>query len=134
MSNITYHLLSESEPFSEFTGGAISRWAGNVLRNTSRSVVACQATDGSWKFSPASIYLPPGLRLWSKTQRQVREIGRALCGSGPWGMRLCHIAPSVRDTAHQRYRSKSKGQRPFMAKNRVWRRMAKSRKMPRFSM
>jgi hypothetical protein len=47
MSNITYHLLSESEPFSEFTGGAISRWAGNVLRNTSRSVVACPATDGS---------------------------------------------------------------------------------------
>jgi spore coat protein SA len=64
MSGITYHLLTESEPFSEFTGGAISRWAGNVLRNTSRSVVVCPAADGSWKFNPASICLLPGLRLY----------------------------------------------------------------------
>ena len=34
MPNTTYHLLTEAEPFSEFTGGAISRWAGNVLRDT----------------------------------------------------------------------------------------------------
>jgi spore coat protein SA len=64
MSSITYHLLTESEPFSEFIGGAISRWAGNVLRNTSGSVVVCPAADGSWKFSPESVYLLPGLKLY----------------------------------------------------------------------
>jgi spore coat protein SA len=64
MPSITYHLLTESEPFSEFIGGAISRWAGNVLRNTSGSVVVCPAADGSWKFSPESICLLPRLKLY----------------------------------------------------------------------
>jgi spore coat protein SA len=64
MSSITYHVLTESEPFSEFIGGAISRWAGNVLRNTSGSVVVCPADDGSWKFSPESICLLPRMKLY----------------------------------------------------------------------
>ena len=64
MPSITYHLLTESEPFSEFIGGAISRWAGNVLRDASRSVVVCPSADGSWKFSPESIYLLPGLKFY----------------------------------------------------------------------
>jgi spore coat protein SA len=63
MSYVTYHLLTESEPFSEFIGGAISRWAGNVLRNTS-GVVVCPSADKSWKFSPESIFLLPGLKLY----------------------------------------------------------------------
>jgi len=64
MSSITYHVLTESEPFSEFIGGAITRWAGNVLRNTSGSVVVCPADDGSWKFSPESICLLPRMKLY----------------------------------------------------------------------
>jgi spore coat protein SA len=64
MPSTTYHLLTESEPFSEFVGGAISRWAGNVLRNTSGSVVVCPSADGSWKFRPESICLLPGLKLY----------------------------------------------------------------------
>jgi hypothetical protein len=41
MPNV-YHLLPEAEIFSEFAGGAISRWVANVLRNdVSGRVVAC---------------------------------------------------------------------------------------------
>jgi spore coat protein SA len=85
MSSITYHVLTESEPFSEFSGGAISRWAGNVLRNTSGSVVVCPAVDGSWKFSPASIYLLPGLRLYKPLRWHLFRLPwllhcRVICG------------------------------------------------------
>ena len=55
MPNVTYHVLAEGEPFSEFHGGAISRWAGNVLRNTTSSVVVCPSADDTWKFPPESI-------------------------------------------------------------------------------
>ncbi len=55
MPSTTYHVLTEGEPFSEFHGGAISRWVGNVLRNTSSSVVVCPSADATWKFSRESI-------------------------------------------------------------------------------
>ncbi len=64
MPNTTYHLLTEAEPFSEFHGGAISRWAGNVLRNASHSVVVCPSADNTWKFAPESITLLPGLKRY----------------------------------------------------------------------
>ena len=48
MSNI-YHLLDESEAFSEFSGGAISRWVANVLRNGDETVI-CQSFDDSWGY------------------------------------------------------------------------------------
>lgn len=52
-------------------GGAISRWAGNVLRNGPRSVVVCPAADGSWQFTPESIYLMPGLKLYKAIRWQL---------------------------------------------------------------
>ena len=36
MSRI-YHFLDEGEVFSEFSGGAISRWAANVLQRWKRN-------------------------------------------------------------------------------------------------
>jgi len=62
--NVTYHGLTEVEPFSEFYGGAISRWAGNVLRNASRSVVVCPSADETWKFPAESILLLAGLERY----------------------------------------------------------------------
>jgi spore coat protein SA len=44
-----YHLLDEREPFSEHDGGAISRWAANVLRHGDE-VVVCPSYDSSWGF------------------------------------------------------------------------------------
>jgi spore coat protein SA len=47
---ITYHVLSETEPFSEPNGGAIARWAGNVLRDDDASVILAPSADDSWAF------------------------------------------------------------------------------------
>jgi spore coat protein SA len=79
MPNITYHLLTEAEPFSEFHGGAISRWAGNVLRNTSHSVVVCPSADDTWKFPPQSILLLAGLKLYQRWRRMLARL--------PWSLR-----------------------------------------------
>jgi spore coat protein SA len=79
MSNITYHLLTEAEPFSEFHGGAISRWAGNVLRNTSNSVVVCPSADETWKFPPQSILLLAGLERYQRWRKLIPRL--------PWSVR-----------------------------------------------
>jgi spore coat protein SA len=74
MANITYHLLTEAEPFSEFHGGAISRWAGNVLRNTPHSVVVCPSADDTWKFPPQSILLLAGLERYQRWRRKLPRL------------------------------------------------------------
>lgn len=74
MDNATYHLLAEGEPFSEFYGGAISRWAGNVLRDTVSSVVVCPSADDTWKFPPASILLLPGLERYKRSRGRLSRL------------------------------------------------------------
>jgi spore coat protein SA len=58
-----YHLLDEAEVFSERDGGAVSRWAANVLRE-GREVVICPSYDSSWDFPAERIYQLPN---WSYT-------------------------------------------------------------------
>jgi spore coat protein SA len=61
--SVLYHLLTEAEPFSDFHGGAISRWTGNVLRNFPAAVVVCPWADISWNFpSEAILELPRMIR------------------------------------------------------------------------
>jgi spore coat protein SA len=74
MANTTYHLLTEAEPFSEYHGGAISRWAGNVLRDTAQTVVVCPSADNSWKFAAESISLLPRLKLYKDRLRYVSRL------------------------------------------------------------
>jgi spore coat protein SA len=50
-----YHVLTEAEPFSEYFGGAISRWVANVLRDDERGKVVCPWADSSWGFPPDRI-------------------------------------------------------------------------------
>jgi spore coat protein SA len=76
MPSTTYHLLTESEPFSEFIGGAISRWAANVLRNNPQSVVVCPSADDTWNFPPEAVSVLPALRLYKSWRNK-------LCRS-PW--------------------------------------------------
>jgi len=57
MSHI-YHFLDESEAFSEFRGGAISRWAANVLRNGEETVI-CQSFDDSWGYPANRLFCLP---------------------------------------------------------------------------
>ncbi len=60
---LVYHLLDEREAFSERDGGAISRWAANVLREGSE-VVICPSFDYTWDFPIERIYqLPQWKRL-----------------------------------------------------------------------
>src|ERR1700735_4554497 len=58
-----YHLLDEAEVFSERHGGAVSRWAANVLRE-GREIVICPSYDSSWGFPADRIYQMPH---WSLT-------------------------------------------------------------------
>ena len=62
MSTI-YHLLDEAEVFSEQNGGAISRWAANVLRQGDE-VIVCPDFDASWKFNNERLYVLPN---WKHT-------------------------------------------------------------------
>jgi spore coat protein SA len=72
MSTVTYHLLTEAEPFSEFHGGAISRWAGNVLRDAS-AVVVCPSADGTWRFPSEKVYVLSGLARYRQARRHLRR-------------------------------------------------------------
>jgi spore coat protein SA len=76
MTNTTYHLLTESEPFSEFNGGAISRWAANVLRDSAQSVVVCPSADDTWRFSREAVRTLPALKFY--------KLGRKHLGRLPW--------------------------------------------------
>ena len=74
MTMTTYHLLTEAEPFSEFQGGAISRWAANVLRDSSHSVVVCPSADDTWKFSPRLISIVPRLAVYRRMRRTIAHL------------------------------------------------------------
>jgi spore coat protein SA len=74
MPGTTYHVLTESEPFSEFTGGAISRWAANVLRDATRSVVVCPAADSTWNAAPETIQLLAGLNRYKQLRKYLSHL------------------------------------------------------------
>ena len=80
MPSVAYHLLTESEPFSEFHGGAISRWAGNVLRDLSTTVVVCPSADTTWKFPPEALLVLPDLARYRRLRRYLRQL--------PWTLHL----------------------------------------------
>lgn len=58
-----FHLLDEREVFSDHAGGAISRWAANMLRE-GREIIVCPSFDPSWGFPTERLYVLPG---WSRT-------------------------------------------------------------------
>lgn len=78
MSIVAYHLLTEAEPFSEFHGGAISRWAANILRNTKASVIVCPSADNTWKFPTEAILTLPGLARYRRVRRYLLRL--------PWSL------------------------------------------------
>ncbi len=93
MNRTVFHLLTEAEPFSEFRGGAISRWVANVLRHDSGSIVVCPSSDESWGFSPDRVRQSERLRIYG----QIRKISDRT----PWRVRKpalrSVLAPSVKD-------------------------------------
>jgi spore coat protein SA len=67
-----YHLLTESEPFSEHSGGALSRWTANVLREDDDSMVVCPWADSSWDFASSRVWQLAGLRQHAKYFQRLR--------------------------------------------------------------
>ncbi len=67
-----YHLLSESEPFSEHHGGGVSRWVANVLRDDESSVVICPSSDATWGFPSSRVWILPGLRKYLWWGKRIR--------------------------------------------------------------
>jgi spore coat protein SA len=78
LSGVAYHLLTEAEPFSEFYGGTISRWAGNVLRNAPAAVVVCPSADITWKFPSEAILVLPGLARYRRLRHYLLQLPWAL--------------------------------------------------------
>ena len=74
MSIVAYHLLTEAEPFSEFHGGAISRWAANVLRNAKEAVIVCPSADDTWKFPSENIVTLPELARYRRIRRYLLRL------------------------------------------------------------
>jgi spore coat protein SA len=76
--SVLYHLLTEAEPFSDFHGGAISRWAGNVLRNFPAAVVVCPWADISWNFPSEAIFQLPRMVRYRRFRRYLLKLPWAL--------------------------------------------------------
>ena len=81
----TYHLLTEGEPFSEFKGGAISRWCANVLRDDSEAVVVTPFADESWGFPKNRVIAIAELQTYARFRKGVgrycpRAIRRVVLG------------------------------------------------------
>jgi spore coat protein SA len=74
MSHI-YHLLDEAEPFSEFSGGAISRWVANVLKSGDETII-CQSFDDSWGYPAKRLFRLP---RWNRCNQVHPAIYRS-----PW--------------------------------------------------
>jgi spore coat protein SA len=77
MSTVTYHVPTEAEPFSEFHGGAISRWAGNMLRDAA-GVVVCPSADGTWRFPSEKVHVLPALARYRRARRHLQRFSWGL--------------------------------------------------------
>lgn len=61
-----FHILDENEPFSEYRGGAISRWVGNVVRRDESSTAVCKSSDGSWGVPSKQLRVAPGYEQFGR--------------------------------------------------------------------
>lgn len=66
-----FHVLTEAEPFSDRIGGAISRFAGNLLRGDHRARVVCPSADETWDFPSDNIFKIAPLRTYGRFSRRL---------------------------------------------------------------
>jgi spore coat protein SA len=67
-----YHLLPETETFSAYRGGAISKNIANIMRFDSSRVVVCQSADDTWGYGPDRILVIPELRAYARIRGRKR--------------------------------------------------------------
>ena len=63
-----YHVLPEVEPFSEFAGGALSRWVAHTVRSDDARII-CPWADESWVFDSKRVLPMTGMRWYGKFLR-----------------------------------------------------------------
>ena len=61
-----YHLLTELEPLSVSTGGALSKDVANILLHDPMRKAVCISTDGTWGFAQDRLFVPPLLTRYRK--------------------------------------------------------------------
>lgn len=62
---MVYHILPEVEAFSERSGGSLSRWAANMLRDDDAHVI-CPSADRTWGFAKERVQTHRGMNLYGK--------------------------------------------------------------------
>ena len=70
---VIYHLLDE--PFSAYTGLALSSFVANMMRFDERSVVVCSQADDTWGFTSDRILVKPQLRILTAVIRGSKMRG-----------------------------------------------------------
>jgi spore coat protein SA len=79
MSPTVFHLLTETDSFSDVHGAALQRWVANVLRfEEDRSVVVCARADTSWGLPQVETMRLARLWAYSKLKGRYRL---------PWSLR-----------------------------------------------
>jgi spore coat protein SA len=73
MSPTVFHLLTETDSFSDLHGAALQRWVANVLRfEQRRAVVVCARSDTTWDLPHVEARRLPGLWAYSKLRGRYR--------------------------------------------------------------
>ncbi len=67
-----YHLLPETETFSAYCGGAISKNIANIMRFDSSRVVVCQTCEDTWGYRANRILVVPELRAYARVRGRKR--------------------------------------------------------------
>jgi spore coat protein SA len=70
---VVYHLLDE--PFSAYTGLALSSFVANMMRFDECSVVVCPQADDTWGFTEGRILVKPQLRILAAVIRGSKMRG-----------------------------------------------------------
>jgi spore coat protein SA len=83
-----YHVLPESEPFSESRGGAIARWAANVL-GEGQEVIVCPSADASYGFNDKRVL---ALRRFGNYKTVLWPSGKL-----PWATQKRVLFPPFRE-------------------------------------
>jgi len=75
----TFHVLTESEPFSKNYQGGLARWVANVLQTDPEAIILAPVADDSWRFSRERVRVVKGLSAY----KTFYEVGGNLL---PWGI------------------------------------------------
>jgi glycosyltransferase involved in cell wall biosynthesis len=66
------HIIDEREPFSQYAGGAISRWVANILVCHRQSLVVCTRSDGSWNVPVQRIRASTLFEMYGRCLHRIR--------------------------------------------------------------